>query len=159
MTTSTKESPHYVSYTRAEMVQTLVIGAVVGVLVWGLTWVLHKYAFNPLMCESGVASKCSDSYSYSLITGQIIAAVVGLIALAQRRIYRPLLVVLASTATLWGLLSTITNWTWYGILIASVVLYAVAYFVFMLLGRIRNLLLSVVAMVILLVVTRLILNS
>lgn len=156
---ATTESPHYVSYTRAEMLQTLAIGAVVGLFVWGLTWILHTYAFIPLMCKSGMVDKCSDSYAYSLIAAQVIAAVIGLVALAQRRVFRPLLIVLVATATLWGMLATINSWTWYGELIGCIILYALAYLVFMLLGRIRNLLLSAVAMAVLLVITRLILNS
>lgn len=153
------ESPHYVSYTRTEMVQTLVIGAIVGVVVWGLTLLLNKYAFGPLMCRSGIAGKCSDSYSYALITSQVVAGIIGLIMLVRRRIFRPLLVVLGVMITLWGSLNILSDWTWYGAALASLVLYAIAYLVFMLLARIRMLLLSVVAIVVLLAITRFVLNA
>lgn len=155
----TTESRHFVSYGRVEIIRTLIIGALVGIIVWGLAWLLNAWVFHPLMCSTDVVAKCNISSDYAAIAAQIIAAVVGLIALVRQRIFRPLLIVIAVTLTLWGMIGDMSGWVWYGALIASIVTYALAYAVYMLLARIRMLLLSVVAMVVLFVITRLMLNS
>lgn len=153
------ESRQYVGYSRNEIIRTLIVGALVGIIVWGLSWLLNKGVFTPLMCHTHVGSKCTLTPLYSGIAAEIIAAVIGLIALVRQRIFRPLLVVLAATITLWGLIGDLTGTVWYASLVACIITYALAYAVFMLLARIRLLLLSIVAMVVLFVVTRLVLNS
>lgn len=159
MIDNTQESRYVVGYSRNEIIRVFIIGLVIGLLTWGMAWALNKGVFIPLMCKTHVASKCSESYAYALVASQVVVALLALFALVRQRVFRPLLVVLASTVTLWGLLHTVTDWTWYGTALASAVLYALAYVAFTLLARIRPLLLSAVAIVVLLVVARFVLSS
>ncbi|HEU0266699.1 MAG TPA: hypothetical protein VFQ70_03655 [Candidatus Saccharimonadaceae bacterium] len=153
------ESRHFVGYSRNEIIRTLIVGALVGIIVWGLTWLLNKGVFSPLMCHATIANTCSQTSAYAAIAAQIIAAIFGLITLVRQRVFRPLLVVLAASITLWGVVSDVHNTVWYAALVACVITYALAYAAFMLLARIRMLLLSLVAIVVLFVITRLVLTS
>lgn len=154
-----QESRYYVSYTRREILVTLLIGALVGFVVWALAQILNKTIFTPLMCNVGSTSKCGMSFEYAAITAQLIAAVIGLVALVRQLTYRPLLIVIASTAALWGAVTMMSAWPWYAALPATIVLYGLAYGLFMLVARIRVLLLSMLALIVLAVVVRLTLNS
>ncbi len=77
---------------------------------------------------------------------------VGLVKLAT---FRALLVVLTATFSLWGLMAVLAPVSWQGALIASMLLYAVAYSVLAWIARIRVFTAAVIIMLIVIVVTRL----
>ena len=141
-----------------DIAQTFIVGAVVGLLVWGLSVILHQYVFAPIMCHTSSA-KCADSSGFSLVSAQIIAAITGLVALIRLRIYRPLLVVLAASLALWDALNVLPYDTEWMIALSSVIIFAIGYTLFMMLARIRSLVFAGIIMLIVLIAVRLALVS
>lgn len=153
------ESRAIVGFTWRMIFQTLIIGAIVGLVTWVLTVLLRHYVFEPLLCHTMTSVRCSSAPTYAAAFGQVIAALVALFALVRVLAYRPLLGVIAATLALWNVVMTTGSWTWWAALIACIVLYALAYALFMLLARLRSMILAVVVMVMMIVIVRLVLRA
>jgi hypothetical protein len=89
----------------------------------------------------------------------IIGAAVGLFGLVRLHVFRPLLIVISTLVSLWGLVSLVTPFDWYIQAIVVAAMYGFAFGVFGWLARIRRFYIALVAIVVVVVVTRLILNS
>ena len=154
------ESRYIVMFTWRGVIQTLIVGAVVGFLTWVLTMLLKNYVFGPLLCNNATAIRCSSAPIYAAGFAQVVAALAALFGLARVMAYRPLLGVLAATVALWNVVIPMTmSWKWYAALIACVTLYALAYGLFMLLARLKSMVLAVVVIIILIVTIRLVLHG
>ena len=148
-----------VAYTRREIFQAVIAGVVVGAVVWMMTWLLDKAIFEPLMCRVANAAQCYNHLEYSGIAAQVVGAITGLVMLVRQLSYRPLLVVIAVTVALWSMVRLAYEWPWYASLPVMIVLYGLAYGLFVLLARFRHLVMSVVAIVVMVVIVRLAVNS
>ncbi len=138
--------------------QTMLLTAAGGAITWGLAVLLDKYAFQPILC-SGDGERCGISLQYGAITASILVAIFMLLGLVRLGIFRPLLVVLAATASLWGLAEMVRVWPWYYAVLGMVVLYALAYGTFSWVSRIRNFWIAFGISVVLLVAVRFLLTS
>ena len=94
-----------------------------------------------------------------MITATILMAIAALLALVRFRIFRPMLVVLAATLSLWGLTELTHPLAWYWALIASAALYALAYGVFVWLVRVRVFWVALVLTILLIMAVRAVLTS
>ena len=145
---------------RGDVISAAGVGAAVGVITWVAMTLLERYVFTAVMCGGDGAGDCSNAASYALIVAMILGALAGLIALVQTRIYRPLLVVIAATATLWSFSEKLLSGVeWYWALPISAVLFALTYILFAWIARIRSFILSAVLSVVLVVIVRLVMNS
>lgn len=142
-----------------QMMRIAGIGALVGVVTWGLTLVIDAYVFKSLICQGVAAAQCAKSLDYASIAASILAAGLGAFALAKLQVFRALLVVIAATASVWGLELVLHAWMWPYAALASLLIFAIAYCLFAWIARIRSFLMAVIVMVILIVATRLALNS
>jgi hypothetical protein len=142
-----------------QMIQVAVLGVFVGLLVWALTYVLETYILKALLCQGSQTMKCASATTYAGIASSILAAGVGLFGLVKIGVFRPLLVAIAATVSLWGFLGTVVTLPLYGVLISIAVLTALSYLAFSWLARIRLFWLVVVLMIVLVVVVRLVLMS
>jgi hypothetical protein len=158
-TTYTDDTPAtLVAMTNRQLLQILLVGALTGIVAWGLTYIFNQYVYITLLCH-GTATHCSMSTQYAAVSANILAIGAGLFGLVRLQVFRPLLIVLASTLMFWGLVNILTSLPWYDALLASAGLYALAYALFAWIDRIRAFVLALVIMAIVVVGVRLILNG
>ncbi len=148
----------FVTMSSRDVVRAILVGAVAGLVTAGIFYLLNAYIFGAVLCR-GTADGCTQAPLYSSIIAVVIGAIAGIVGLTRVGVYRPLLVVVASTISLWGLHDYLANTTWYVGLIALGLLYACAYLLFSWIARIRSLIVSAVMMVVLIVVTRLVIGA
>jgi hypothetical protein len=118
------------------LLSVILLGAGIGLLMWGIGWALKTYVFASVACGATMV-QCDASAQYAEIAAAILIAIVALIGLVRLRIFRPLLVVLAVTMSLWGLSGLVSTLPlqWALPLIAG--LYAIAYGLFVWIVRVR----------------------
>ncbi len=137
-----------------QLVSIVMVGAFVGGVVWGLTLLLEAYVFRSALCHG---ETCMSSLGYSGAFGTIITAIIGTAWLIRLHVYRALLIGLAAGCSLWGLTIVLQAMSWQGALLASVLLYAVAYGLFAWVSRIKAFTLVSIIMLVVIVATRLML--
>lgn len=134
-------------------------GAIAGLVTWGLTTLLDAYVYKAILCNSDTAVQCASSYQYAATTSTIIGAAVGLFGLVKLQVFRPLLIVIASFISLWGLLLMLAPSAWYVEAAIAVGLYGAAFGMFAWLARIRQFFITIILVILMIVAVRLILNS
>lgn len=151
---SSPQSRFMVSLGFREVIMSFFVGAVIGLVVWGLFYAFEHWVFSPLMCK--VASeKCLQSTTYALVAAQLIAASAGLIALVRLRLFRPLLVIIFVTIALWNVSMMFGGLPLWLAAILTGIVYSLGYALFMVLARMRSLVLAALVMLIVLILVRL----
>ena len=151
--TDTKQLP-YVGMTRRDFIGVLVSGIIAGLAAFVLYALLNKFVFGAVLCRTESTGDCSQAPTYSMIVAMIISTIAGVANLARLRIYRPLLVGLASAIALWGIHTMVAGVAWYWSALVFAVLFALAYAVFGWVARLRNFILALVVTVVIVVVSR-----
>lgn len=149
----------FVAMNMKKLVFIIICGAIAGLVTWGLSILLDTYIYKAILCNGDAAVQCASSYQYAITTATIIGAAVGLFGLVRLHVFRPLLIVIAAFIALWGLLALIRPFAWYTEMITVVGLYAFAFGLFGWLARIKLFYIALIAVIIIAVVTRLLLNS
>lgn len=152
------KAPLFAALSTVQFIQVAVIGLIVGVFSWIFAEVLGMYVLKPDAC-TGDAFVCAASSQPAVILGSILAALIGLFGLVKLQIFRPLLVVIAATLSLWEVVSELTALSWYWSLGTTALLYAVAYVAFMWIVRIRIFWVVLLLAVALVVALRLIITA
>jgi len=142
----------------SKMVAILVLGAVVGFVVWGLSVILDTYVLSAILCKGNTTLTCTGTVQYAETAATIIGAGVGLFFLVKLQVFRPLLVVLAATISLWGIVSLAGLLPWYGIGLSAILLYAFAYGAFAWVARLKSFWLVLVLLIALIAGVRLVLS-
>jgi hypothetical protein len=137
----------------------MLYGAIAGLVTWGLTTVLDTYVYKAILCSGEQAVQCASSYQYASTTSTIIGAAVGLFGLVKLQVFRPLLIVIASFISLWGLLLFVVPLPWYLTAIIVAVLYGLAFGLFAWFARIRRFFIAIILVILMIVAVRLVLNS
>ena len=143
----------------SRLLQVVAVGAVVGLTVWALTLFLERYVFEAILCHGNETSSCGYGMRYAEAAATVIGAGIGLYFIARAQIYRPLLIVLAAAASLWGIINLVRLLPWYGVGLSVVLLYAFAYGAYSWLARIRVFWLVMIMFLVLVVATRLIFSA
>lgn len=136
------------------MLQTALIGVTVGLLAWGIAWLFDTYLYTIVLCRGDLVAKCTSAPQYAEVTAGIIAAGIGLFALARLQIFRPLPIAIAALISLWGLLLLTAPLPWLGAALATAILYGLAYALFGWAVRIRSFLFAMVVVIVLIVIVR-----
>lgn len=152
-------SPYIVSMARGELVGIAITGALTGLITIVLAYILNKFVFGAILCRGTSLTECARTPEYAMAVAIILGAVVALFNLVRIRTYRSLLVVIAATLSLWGFTALVWNMPWYVAGIVSILLFALSYLLFAWLARIRSFVISVIAIVAMVVVTRLLLAA
>lgn len=152
--------PKFAEMTVQTVVRIAILGAVLGLIAWGVSALVANYVIDPLFCkvEGGNFSVCSQG---GLLASNIASLLVGglaVIALLRLGVFRPLLISLAVVITLWGIGPWMGALPWYVSLTWTILLYAVAYVAFSWLARIRVFWIALLAMTIVVIVARFIPN-
>lgn len=142
-----------------KLVFIIMTGMLAGLTIWGLAYLLDTYIYKAILCNSKDAAQCVSSTRYAVTTATIIGAAAGLFGLVRLHVFRPLLIVIAAVVSLWGLLSMVSSFAWYLQAIIVMVMFGLAFGLFGWFARVRQFYIALIAIVILVVVIRLILNS
>ena len=141
------------------IVSIAIIGALVGITTWLLSMLLQSAVIEPLFCRSADAfSACNNGGSIAFSTAAVLAHIAGLYALVRIGTYRPLLVVLATIVTLWGIQVWLGTLTWFEAALTYGFVVAVAYALYAWLSRIVTFWLAAVIILVAIVLSRLFLN-
>lgn len=144
-----------VSMSLGDLVRTLLCGLGVGLIVALVYFLMNKFVFGAVLCRPQSAGNCSDAPMYAYIVAIVVGSIAGLVALVRMRTYRPLIAVIATAIALWGIYSAITNAAWYWALLATMVLFALSYALFVWIARIRSFILAIIVTIVLVIIIRL----
>lgn len=157
--TSQQDKPApYMQMSGKQLLQVALLGAVVGLLVWALSLLLAAYVLPATFCSDSQAGQCTTSAGYGEAIATIIAAGFGLFVLVKLHVFRPLLVVVATVISMWGIVAMISPLPRYGAIISCVFLYAFAYMLFTWITRLRLFWIVTLLLLVVIVGIRLILN-
>lgn len=130
-------------------------GAVIGALVFAASLFFEQVLITPLLCEQmNIAAMCQQGGDVAFHIATVLGSIVGLVGLLRLSIFRPLPVVLAAVATLWGAHVWFVGSYWLEGLLWMAGLYAVAYLLFAQVARVQQFLLALLLLVILVVGVR-----
>lgn len=135
----------------------VVLGILMGILYFLLVQMLEKYVVGPISCGGGSAVNCAQSYSVSGGIASILVAVGALFASIKLFVPRPLLVVVAATVLTFGLYGWVQGLFWLEALGWSALIYAVAFSLFCAIFQFRNVIVSIIVTVAILVAERIVL--
>ena len=146
-----------VPVSRNDVISVLVLGGLVGLVCWVLGMLSHRYIFDSYLCQGEVVSQCGYAKDYAAVVAVLIGSIVALSGLIRLRIYRPLLVVLASMLSLWGMLQMVWGLMWYQGVVIAVLMYALAFVTFSWLSRLRPFWIALATIIVLIIAVRVVL--
>lgn len=152
---SETKPPAIIMTNARQMWQVIVTGIIVGLLVWGITWLFETYLYSIVLCRGDLVAKCASAPHYAEATAIILAAGIGLFSLARLQVFRPLPIVVAAAISLWGLSVLTAAMPWFGAALSTAILYGLAYALFSWAVRIRSFLFAMVVVIVLVVIVRL----
>ena len=115
----------------------LLIGVALGVIVWGLARVLWQFVLGNIVCDAGQAT-CVNAHNYAGNIALVVSAIAGVVVLVKAGAYRPVIITLGATVSLWGIVGWLYGASAVLSVLAIVVLYTLAYAVFAWVARIRK---------------------
>lgn len=132
-------------------------GFSVGLVVASVYLLFDHFVFGNVLCRQS-ASECVNAPIYAIVVAQVVGVILGVGLLARQRVYRPLLVVAATLATLWTITSITSSLAWPWQLFWFGVLFGLSYALYTWLARIRNFVLAVVGIIVVAVLLRLVIG-
>lgn len=148
-----------ITMTMRDLLGTIVTGLGIGILTSGIYFLMNRFVFAAVLCRSGSDSDCINAPLYAMIVAMVFGAIAGLAALAALRIYRPLLIVIATSVVMWGFSSLVSTMPWYFAILIPAVLFALLYGLFAWVARIRSFVVALLVTVVLVVMLRFIFVS
>lgn len=141
-----------------DLIGTIITGLVVGVVTLGAAIVLNRFVFSAVLCRTSTEGDCVNAPSYAVVVAVVLGVIVGTVALARLRVYRPIIVVIATAITLWGIYGLLLGVSWYWALVVGGLLHAIAYGMFAWVVRLRSFILALIITVVLIVGLRLLIQ-
>lgn len=139
--------------------QITLVGAVLGVIYWGLAAMIESYIINPIFCRSvSNATTCFNSTSISGDIATILVATIGIAIILRLYMARPLIIAVAVGVSLWGLSQWTSGLSWGESIAWSVLLYSLAYSLFSWIARYKQFTLVLAAMVLIISTVRFAVN-
>ncbi len=102
----------------------------------------------------GLNFRVIKSPAIGIASAILVGALAGLISMTTLQVYRPLLIVLAATVSLWGFHGLVDGMAWYWTLLVLAVLFSLAYALFAWLARIRSFIFALAVVTIAVVLVR-----
>jgi len=152
--------PTVSTMSRQDLARVFLAGLAIGISVYVLYILMDRYIFTPTLCgEFGLLERCDNKESYGATMAMLIGGFGGLFSMVKLRTYRPLLVVVLATISLWGVLEVATSFPWWASALVLTVIVASAYTAFAWLVRIRSLYLAIGISAILVLAVRFVLSA
>lgn len=150
----------FAHFTRRTVLGVLLTALIAGIITLVLTLAIDKVVLQPAICRAGDLAGCTQSTALAYHIAAVIAGIVGVVMLVQASVYRPLLVVLAVTISLWNVFSSfLIGAPWALQLLALIVLNALAYMTFSWLLRTYNFAIALVSTFAVALLTLLVTNA
>ncbi len=130
-----KRYTDYLAVSRMSIIQSFVIGLIVGGLVYVSARAIDIYAMHPLFCQAADRAYCGATPTISIVLSSIVFHFLGLVALVRANVLRPLLVVLASLVSLIDFHIWLDGLTWWLAALFASLLMAFAYVYFTWINR------------------------
>ena len=111
-------------------------GAIIGVLAWGISSLLHKAFLGNILCNG--ESLCMEAASAAGVVASAIASALGIFLLALLKVPRALFVAVASFFVTWKVQGYIWGLWWGEAIMWSAVAFAIAYLLFSIVGHIKR---------------------
>ena len=144
----TETTRFFLQPTRREFVRVCILGAAIGLLIPLIGFLLEKFFIEPVFCHTTNSfGVCATGGLVAYYISATLLGVAAIVLLANWQVFRPLLIVFATAAALWGLQKYLPNMTVNGSVeyySFSMIFYALAYLIFYLLLRIRSFGISIV---------------
>jgi hypothetical protein len=156
--TTEEETNVLISPEWIDLIRVGILGLAVGVLIPALGWLLQEFLIAPIFCkETSALAVCAPGDLTTYYIATVVLAVVAVALMANWQVFRPLLVVVAAVAALWGFqryvgdMVTHAGVEYYS---SSAVVYALAFLLFYWLLRLKSFALSVVLSVVAVILIR-----
>jgi len=144
--------------TRKELIKVIALGAVIGLLIPLISFLIERFFIEPVFCRSADSfGVCSTGGLTAYYAATVILSIVGVVLLANWQVFRPLLIAVAAAAALWGFKKYTGELSIHSVMeyyITSMLLFAVVYILFYWTMRIRNFAISVIVAVVLVALIR-----
>lgn len=140
---------------RSDFLSILVLGGLIGLLIWIVSVCMHRYVFDAYFCGGDIVRQCGSASTYSIVVGTLVGAVVALGGLIRLRVYRPLLVLIASILSTWGIVQLSWSFSWLTGILIVIALFALTFGLYSWIARVREFWLTLLLMVVLVVSVRL----
>ncbi len=152
------DSP-FAHFTRRTFLGVVLTAIIAGIITLLLSVAIDKVVLQPAMCNGSDIATCGQSSQLSYHIASIIAAIIAVVMLVQASVYRPLLVGVAVTASLWNIYTAFLDKTaWPMQLLLLTIISVLAYLAFSWILRAYNLVIALVATVLLVIVSLLVTN-
>lgn len=139
-----------------QIMRVVVLGMFVGLLFWGTSLIFHNSLLSPVLCAEQPKDVCAESLAVSSGIATIIVAIAGLLVLVRIGVFRPLLVIIAVSVTLWGLGVWLQSLAWYEAMSWSMLLYGLQFIAFTWLARFRALAPALISITVVALIARII---
>lgn len=106
----------------------VITGVIIGIFYVGFTSLIQQYIIEPLYCKSVIDSAiCTNSLEVSGNIATILVALAALGLFIRLRVFRPIVIVVAAAALLWGLAGWTAGLSGFEIVASSAILYSLSY--------------------------------
>lgn len=154
-----EKSASYIAVSGRQIFGTIAVGAIAGLISWGLAILIDTYLLKGVFCQTMVNEQCASTGSYAQTISNVLAVAVAVFTMVKLQVFRPLLVGLGAVISLWGIAGTLAVLPWYTAGLISIMVSVVSYLTFMWVARIRLFSMSLVILVVVVAAARLALSS
>lgn len=142
------------------LAEVLVLGAILGLLFWGISFLVNYYIVDQILCRSSnTLSACLNSTTLSGSITTILVGAIGILLMIRLRITQPIVVAVGSAVVLW----TLNDWTaglsWFEVALWTILLYVISYVLFTWITRYKKVLPVMAISLVIVIVIRLILAA
>lgn len=150
------DSP-FANFSRRTFLGVLLTAIIAAILTLILTIAIDKVVLQPAMCIGSDTATCTQSSQVAFHIASIISAIVAVVLLVQASVYRPLLIGIAVTASLWNIYGAFLGVTQWPIqLLLLILINSLAYFAFTWILRTYNMTIALISTAALVVLTLLV---
>ena len=121
-----------------QVIQAVLLGVGMGFVAWLAGLIVRHIVLVPLFCGDPASIVCVNQVDVAANIAAIVVVFIGMMGLVRLSMYRPLIIVLATAVSLWGIGTWTAHLTWYEALAWFVLLYALCYLAFAWLVRPRS---------------------
>ncbi|MDO8336009.1 MAG: hypothetical protein Q7T74_04505 [Candidatus Saccharibacteria bacterium] len=152
------DSP-FANFTRRTFIGVVLTAIVASIVTLLLTFAIDKVVLQPAICNANEVGNCTQSAQISFHIASVIAAILAVVMLLQASVYRPLLVALAVTISLWSIYGVfLAKAAWPLQLLILTILSILAYVAFTWLLRTYSLIIALVSTIVLVAISLLVTN-
>lgn len=141
------------------LLKVVIVGLTSGFLFWLFTFLLEKYLLSSMACTTSGLFLCSESLELAGDIASILVVVISIILMINLRMTQPLIIAVATAASLWGLASWTFGLTIWEVIAWSLVTYLISYLLFSWVVRYDRLWPVLISILIIVMIVRILVNA